>query len=101
MFQSQERDALKVEDRRRFKIEDVLNERGISILRLAIVNFVMGAAIRKIQQAQVGQPARKYSCLFHTEQARKSHDWQEQVVTAIRDQLVEAAQKKNPRLDVT
>lgn len=95
----QERDALKAEDRRRFKIEDVLNERGISILRLAIVNFVMGAVIRRIQQAQAGQPARKYSCLFHTEQARRSHDWQEQVVTAIRDQLVESAQKNNPRLD--
>ena len=95
----QERDALKAEDRRRFKIEDVLNEAGISVLRLALVNFVMGAAIRRIQQAEKGQPSRKYSFLFHTEQARKSHDWQEEVVTAIRDQLVEAAQQKNPRLD--
>jgi hypothetical protein len=95
----QERDALKTEDRRRFKIEDVLNEKGISILRLAIVNFVMGAAIRRIQQAQKGLPPHKYSCLFHTEQARKSHDWQERVVSAIRDQVVEAAQTNNPRLD--
>lgn len=95
----QERDALKTEDRRRFKIEDVLNENGVSVLRLAIVNFVMGAAIRHTQQAQNGLPPRKYSFLFHTEQSRKSHNWQEQVVTAIRDQLVEAAQKENPSLD--
>lgn len=95
----QERDALKTEDRRRFKIEDVLNEKGVTVLRLAIVNFVMGAAIRRIQQTQKGLPPRKYSFLFHTEQARKSHDWQEEVVTAVRDQLVEVAQKKNSRLD--
>ncbi|HSY64603.1 MAG TPA: Z1 domain-containing protein [Terriglobales bacterium] len=95
----QERDALKAEDRRRFKIEDVLNEKGVAVLRLAIVNFVTGATIRRIQQAQKGLASRKYSFLFHTEQARKSHDWQEQVVTAIRDQLVEAAQKNDPRLD--
>ncbi|MBZ5539548.1 MAG: Z1 domain-containing protein [Acidobacteriia bacterium] len=95
-----ERDALKLEDRRRLKIEDILNEKNVTILRLAIVNFVMGAAIRRIQQQESGQPTRKYSFLFHTEQARKSHDWQEEVVTAIRDQLVEAAQKNNPRLDL-
>lgn len=90
---------LQVTDRRRFKIEDVLNEKGISVLWLAIVNFVMGAAIRRIRQAQKGLPPRKYSFLFHTEQARKSHDWQEQVVTAIRDQLVGAAQAEKPRLN--
>jgi len=95
-----ERDALKLEDRRRLKIVDILNEKNVAILRLAIVNFVMGAAIRRIHQQKSGQPTRKYSFLFHTEQARKSHDWQERVVTAIRDQLVEAAQKNNPRLDL-
>jgi hypothetical protein len=95
-----ERDALKLEDRRHLKIEDVLNEKNVATLRSAIVNFVMGAAIRRIQQQGSGQPTRKYSFLFHTEQTRKSHDWQEQVVTAIRDQLVEAAQKNNPRLDL-
>lgn len=94
-----ERDALKLEDRRRLRIEDILNEKNVATLRLAVVNFVMGAAIRRIQQQKEGQPTRKYSFLFHTEQARKSHDWQEQVITAIRDQLVEAAQKDDSRLN--
>ena len=94
-----ERDALKLEDRRRFKIEDVLAEKKIAILRLAIVNFVMGAVIRKIQLQQKGRSLKKYSFLFHTEQARKSHDWQERVVNAIRDQLVDAAQMNNPILN--
>jgi hypothetical protein len=94
-----ERDALKLEDRRRLRIEEILNEKNAAILRLALVNFVMGAAIRRIQQQKEGLPTRKYSFLFHTEQARKSHDWQEQVVTAIRDQLVEVATKNDPRLD--
>jgi hypothetical protein len=94
-----ERDALKLEDRRRLRIEDILNEKNAATLRLAVVNFVMGTAIRRIRQPKSGQPTRKYSFLFHIEQAGKSHDWQEQVITAIRDQLVEAAQRNDPRLD--
>ena len=90
------RKAASQSPRRSFSI---LNEKNAAILRLALVNFVMGAAIRRIQQQKEGQPTRKYSFLFHTEQAWKSHDWQEQVVTAIRDQLVEAAAKNDPRLD--
>jgi|SRR6516162_10071487 hypothetical protein len=85
------RKAASQSPRRSFSI---LNEKNAAILRLALVNFVMGAAIRRIQQQKEGQPTRKYSFLFHTEQAWKSHDWQEQVVTAIRDQLVEAAKRK-------
>lgn len=91
-----ERDALKEEDRRRFKIEDVLTERNVAVLRHAIVNFVMGAAIRRIQQQQKKEAPRKYSFLFHTEQSRRSHDWQERVVTAIHEELVSAARENTP-----
>lgn len=94
-----EREALKREDGRRLKIEEVLTERNAAVLRRAIVNFVMGAAMRRLQQLASGLAAKKYAFLFHTEQARDSHDWQERVTTALRDALVEAARTGDPRLE--
>jgi hypothetical protein len=38
----------------------------------------------------------KYSFLFHTEQTRNSHEWQEEVATAIRDELVKEAKEDSP-----
>ncbi len=76
-----ERDALKEEDGRRLKLENVLTAKNTEVLRQAIMNFIVGASIRKIQQKETGQKEQKYSFLFHTESARKSHAWQEKVVT--------------------
>jgi hypothetical protein len=85
-----EREALKQEDERRFKLDDVLTSKNTEVLCQAIVDFLMGACIRRIQQAGCGEPPLKYSFLFHTEPTRKSHDWQKRVVTAIHDALVAA-----------
>lgn len=94
-----ERDALRREDGRRLKIQDVLTEKNSEVLRRAIVNFVMGAAIRRIRQSEFSQPLRKYAFLFHTEQARDSHNWQEIVTAAIRNSLVEAARADDSTLE--
>lgn len=94
-----ERDALKREDGRRLRIEEVLTHKNVAVLRQALVNFIMGAAVRRLQQQAAHQPPAKYSFLFHTEQAKESHDWQERVTTAMRDSLVEAARRNDPILD--
>lgn len=94
-----ERDALRREDRRRLRIEEVLTDKNSSVLRHAIVNFVMAAAIRRILQRASGQPLKKYAFLFHTEQARESHTWQQSVTTAIHDGLVRAAGASDPILE--
>ena len=91
-----ERDALKKEDRRRLQIDRVLTERNVAILRDAVVTFLVGGAIRRLQQRAVGQWPRKYSFLFHTEQSRSSHEWQEKVAMAIRDSLVDQARADSP-----
>jgi hypothetical protein len=93
-----ERDSLKKEDRRRIRLEGILAEKNVEVLRRAIVNFVMGAAIRRLQQQEAGEFPKKYSLLFHTEQSRESHDWQERIVTEMRNQLVAAAIKDEPAL---
>jgi len=95
-----ERDALKREDGRRLRILDVLKEGNTAVLRRAIVNFVMGAVVRQLQQTAAKQDFKKYAFLFHTEQARESHTWQETVAIAIRDGLVKAAEANEPQLDL-
>ena len=94
-----ERDALKKEDRRRLQIDRVLTEKNVAVLRDAIVAFLVGGAIRRIQQRAVGQRPQKYSFLFHTEQARSSHEWQEHVAIAIRDALVDQSREDSPLFD--
>lgn len=91
-----ERDALKKEDRRRLQIDRVLTERNVSVLTTAVVTFLVGGAIRRLQQREVGQRPQKYSFLFHTEQSRSSHEWQETVAVAIRDALVNQAHADSP-----
>jgi len=91
-----ERDALKKEDRRRFQIDRVLTDRNAAVLRDAVVTFLVGGAIRRLQQRAAGQWPQKYSFLFHTEQSRSSHEWQERVAMAIRDALVDQARANSP-----
>jgi hypothetical protein len=92
----QERDALKKEDRRRLQIDRVLTEKNVAVLRDAIITFLVGGAIRRLQQKAAGQRPQKYSFLFHTEQSRNSHEWQEKVAAATRDALVDQAQADSP-----
>ena len=95
----EEREALKKEDRRRLKIENVLSENRSEVLRDATVTFIVGGVIRRLQAKAAGQQPEKYSFLFHTEQARDSHAWQEQVATAIKLALIEEAKADTPRFN--
>lgn len=94
-----EREALKNEDGRRLKLDDVLGSSRAVVLRDAILAFVVGAVIRRIQARDVGAAPQKYSFLFHTEQSRSSHEWQERVVNALRDALVRESSADSPRFN--
>jgi hypothetical protein len=91
-----ERNALKKEDRRRLQIDRVLTETNAAVMRDAIVNFIVGSTIRRLQQRAAGQRSQKYSFLFHTEQQRRSHDWQLKVASAVHDALVGQAEADSP-----
>jgi Z1 domain len=92
----QERDALKKEDRRRLQIDRILTDRNAVILKDAIVTFLVGGSIRRLQQRTNNQRPQKYTFLFHTEQTRSSHEWQMKVTEAIRDALVDQADADSP-----
>ncbi|MCC5856367.1 MAG: hypothetical protein JJU10_11920 [Idiomarina sp.] len=85
--------ALKKPDGRRFKLDDVLTTSAISGLRSAFVNFIVGGAIRQLQAKQAGQGNQKFSFLIHTDVAKATHDWQEQVVKQLGEDVQEAAEK--------
>lgn len=95
-----ERDALKKEDRRRFSIDHVLITPKIAVLRRAIVNFMVGACIRRFQQEREGQKKQKYSFVVHTEQQRAAHEWQLTVVSALWEKLQEEAREHGAVLPV-
>lgn len=95
----EEREALRAEDRRRFKIESVIVEKRVEVLRDAILTFIVGGVMRRLQSAADGTPPQKYSLLFHTERAKAAHAWQERVAEAIHDALVREARIDSPRFN--
>lgn len=86
-----ELNVLRKEDRRVFKLEDALTSQKVYMLRSAIIRFIVGACIRRMQQRKQSEREKKYSFVVHTERQKDSHAWQERVVTAIRDSLIRSA----------
>jgi hypothetical protein len=83
--------TLEKQDGRSFKLDEALTHKKISSLRQALVNFIVGACIRRIQQKKLGEIAQKYSFVIHTESRKQSHDWQQIVAEKLKELLVYAA----------
>ncbi|MEI5876209.1 Z1 domain-containing protein [Bacillus paranthracis] len=79
--------VLKKQDRRRLKIEEVLTSKRVETLRHAIINFIVGGAIRRKQDMKKEVRQKKYSFIVHTEQAKAAHEWQEMLVVEIKNEL--------------
>jgi hypothetical protein len=94
----EELDALKKENRKVFKIEDCLTHKRVRVLREGILNFIIGACIRRIQQEKSGKRKEKYSFVVHTEQGKEAHDWQVEVVAKINELLIYCAEHNLPML---
>ena len=58
-------------------------------LSKAIIGYLMAAAIRSIQEEKKGQTY-KSSCLIHVEINKKYHEWQEELITSIIDDVRES-----------
>lgn len=80
--------VLKKSDRRVFKLENALSSNKISALRSAIVNFIVGGCIRRIQDRHSLQHLKKYSFIIHTEQKKDSHEWQNEIILGLKEQLM-------------
>jgi len=91
--------VLKSDDRRRFKIEECLVSDRVEGLRTALMNFIVGGCIRRIQDEQSQRRPKRFAFLFHTEASRAAHAWQESVVVCFDEKLQEEAQKKSQLLN--
>ena len=80
-------------DRRRFNPDEALTSKGVPSLRQAIVTFVVGALMRRLQAKHLGEKPKKYSFIIHTEYSKQAHTWQELVVEALVEGLRESATK--------
>ncbi len=79
--------VMKKPDRRRFKVEDVLTTEAGKGIRAACVNFLVGGSIRQLQITKSDEPSRKLSLLVHTEIAKASHSWQQEIVDKLFEEL--------------
>lgn len=87
----EERDVLKEPDARRLKLDDVVSSNKISVLRKAIVNFLVGAIIRRKQQAKNSEVQQKYAFIAHSEIHRNSHGWQLEIIRTLINELAKIA----------
>lgn len=84
--------VLKTKDRRVFDPKkDALTAKPITVFRRAIATFVTGAALRHLQSRATGSRIVNYSFLIHTEAAKGSHAWQEELVDELISQMLAAA----------
>jgi hypothetical protein len=89
-------DRLKKPDGRSFKLDDVLTAPQIEGYRAAIVTFIVGGCIQRINGTKAGGKPKKlrYSFLLHSEAGKDAHTWQEKLTKAFIVKLHAAAQAK-------
>jgi hypothetical protein len=86
-------ERLKKQDGRSFRLDEILTTRNLTGYRTAIVNFLVGGIIQRINGAAAGGKVKKlrYSFLLHSEAGREAHNWQDAVTKRIVINLQTAA----------
>ncbi|WP_337017272.1 Z1 domain-containing protein [Oceanobacillus massiliensis] len=87
----EELELLKSHDRSQFKIENILVDQRVETLRNAIMNFIVGGVIRRLQAKKAKIMLEKYSFIIHTEQKKLAHEWQKNLITEIKKQFYNIA----------
>jgi len=90
--EAEELEILEEQDRRRFKIEESLTSPKIATLRRAILDFVTGSVIRRLQLKKEKKPLARYAFVLHSMAKRTSHEWQCQVTQEVVNRLSDAAE---------
>jgi hypothetical protein len=90
-------ERLKKRDRRSFKPEEILLSHLYSGIRHAVVTFIVGGCIQRINGIAAGKHSRKlrYSFLIHSEAAKGAHMWQADFVEELTQRIQVAAQGEN------
>ena len=94
----QEQDALRRPDKRRISANNVLETDNVSGLRRAIITFIVAVSVRRWQQRERGERAKKYAMVIHNDIARAAHAWQDLVIDWIFQAIVGAAENDPTQL---
>ena len=76
-------------DLRRVRRENLLSQKNLFNLNRAVINFIVGSSVRRWQQRYLNLEEEKYSMVVHTERGKKAHDWQQQLINLIVEDLTE------------
>lgn len=95
---SRELERLKKRDGRSYKTEEILTTDLFKGFRHAIVTFIVGGCIQRINGIAAGKnPKRlRYSFLVHSEASKGAHEWQEQLTREFIDKLTESGSCEEP-----
>jgi Z1 domain len=86
-------DVLSKPDRR--YLSNIITTENLKKFRFSIINFVVGAAIRRIQLLKKGHDQKKYCMLIHTETLKSRQNWQYELA----ELLIEKLQKMSKASD--
>jgi hypothetical protein len=94
-------ERLKKHDGRSLKLDQVLTTPAIKGYRAAMMNFVVGGCILRLNGLAAGRPSAKlrYSFLLHSEAGKEAHDWQEELTGHLFSALKDAASEGEPIFD--
>lgn len=88
--------ALKKEDRRRVKKDQILTADKVQALRHGLITFVTAASIRRLQPRASSEPPKRYAMIVHVETSRSAHSWQHTVAGEIIEGLGAAVRSSAP-----
>lgn len=89
-------DKLKKRDRRSLKIEEVLTSSALEGYRNAVISFIVGGCIQRLNAKNRGLSLKKirFSFLLHSEATKEAHEWQEEITNEIVSQLAAGSKKR-------
>lgn len=87
---------LKKRDGRSYKADELLTTDLLKGFRHAMITFLVGGCIQRINGVAAGKKQKKlrYSFLVHSEAAKGSHKWQEELTEELVEKLKQAAQQE-------
>lgn len=92
---SSELERLKKRDGRSYKPDELLTTQLYKGFRHAMVTFIVGGCIQRINGVAAGKNHKKlrYSFLIHSEAAKGAHSWQENLTRELIDKLTESGSR--------
>ena len=92
-----EQDALRSNDGRTIRKDRAWTSTNITVLRRALMTFLLAVVVRREQQVEQERRPGKFAMIIHNDTQRTAHQWQWDTVELLRTTFEAAAEKDDPR----